>query len=182
MSWTNVAGAAVGVVGGALTGGADKSGLRYQKKRNAEIDKYTKEMLANSRNDMFNFWPKGQENMNMGFQSALDLYGQALPEMFNVFQQGNVGAQEQLLAGMPQYQNAVLGLPVDNSALQPRTISYDTSWMQQQLPDFHMVDDTQRQAGGPPRQTPPVSEPPPEGAHPARQFGPNWKYQKGWER
>jgi len=39
--------------------------------------------------------------------------------MQNTFQQGNVQAQQALLAGLPQMQNAIMGRAVDTRGLQP---------------------------------------------------------------
>jgi len=46
------------------------------------------------------------------------MYKQAYPAMQNMFQQGNVQAQQALIRGLPQMQNAIMGNPVDMSAFQ----------------------------------------------------------------
>jgi len=71
-----------------------------------------------AREDLFKLFPAAQQNMQQGYQGALDVFNQTLPQQANVFQAGNVAAQNQLLAGMPQYQNAILGAPVDYSKFQ----------------------------------------------------------------
>lgn len=119
-----------------LFGGTDKSSLKSQKKANKDTQNFIRQQMGQSRDDIMGLWPGISQNRNMGYQQALDMFGQAMPQQMDMFQQGNMGAQSTLLAGLPQFQNAILGLPTDMSALQPRQINYDTSWMQQQLPDF----------------------------------------------
>jgi len=75
-------------------------------------------------------------NRVRGATKALDILGQSAPQQLSTFQQGNIGAQEQLLAGLPQIQNALLGLPVDLSGLQPKQVQFDPSFTQQTLPGF----------------------------------------------
>jgi len=80
-------------------------------------------------------FPAAQQNAQQGFQGALDVFGQSIPAQTGVFQQGNVAAQNQILAGLPQMQNAILGGQVDYSALQPTQLQMpDLSFLQQQLP------------------------------------------------
>ena len=72
-----------------------------------------------------------------GFQGALDVFGQSLPQQASLFQGGNVAAQQQLLAGLPQIQNAILGGNVDLSGLQPfQAQQPDFSFANQQIPQF----------------------------------------------
>ena len=91
-------------------------------------------MLA--RKDILNLVPAADINRNLGFQGALDIIGQTTPQQLGVLQQGNVQAQQQLLAGLPQIQNALLGRGVDLAALQPRALNVDSSFAQQKLPEF----------------------------------------------
>jgi len=68
------------------------------------------------------------------------LMGSAMPTQMGMFQDGNVSAQMQLLAGLPQYQNAILGAPVNYGALQPTRLAMpDSSFYSQRLPDFGMA-------------------------------------------
>ena len=70
----------------------------------------------------------------MGFQGALDIFGQSVPEQARLFGAGNVGAQEQLIAGLPQIQRALLGQQVDFSQFQPTTLTPNLAFTQQTLP------------------------------------------------
>lgn len=87
-----------------------------------------------ARIDVNRLFPEARQSADLGFQGALDVFGQSVPSQANVFQQGNVGAQQQILAGLPQMQNAILGGNVDLSGLQPVSLQPDLSFMSQQLP------------------------------------------------
>lgn len=72
-------------------------------------------------------FPGAQASAQQGYQNALDILSGAMPLQTQAFQQGNVGAQEAILAGLPQIQNAILGRPVDFSQMQPRTVNFDAA-------------------------------------------------------
>jgi len=124
-----------------LFGGPDKSSLNTQIGFNNQATDFIKSQAAQARGDAYGLAPAGQDNRNMGYQAALDVLGMTIPQQFSTFQQGNVGAQGALLAGLPQVQNAILGLPTDLSGLQPQAINYDASFAQQQLPNFTNIRD-----------------------------------------
>ena len=63
------------------------------------------------------------------------MFGQSLPAQTQAFQQGNMGAQQQILAGLPLAQAAILGGQIDYSALQPYQAQMpDLGFFQQTLP------------------------------------------------
>ena len=70
----------------------------------------------------------------MGFQGALDIFGQSVPEQARLFGGGNVAAQQQLITGLPQIQRALLGQQVDFSQFQPVTLTPNLAFTQQTLP------------------------------------------------
>ena len=94
-------------------------------------------MAAQGREDVTSNMANAQQTANLGFQGALDVFGQSLPAQTDVFQQGNVGAQQAILAGLPQQQNALLGNQIDYSQMQPFEIQQpDTSFFNQTLPQI----------------------------------------------
>ena len=124
-----------------IFGGKDTSQQKGQIAQNANAEQYIRQMGAQGRGDLMGMAPGAEANRNMGYQSALDVYGQTIPQQLDTFQQGNVGAQNMLLAGMPQFQNAIMGGPVDYSQFQPQTLNYDAGYAQQQLPEFQTTAD-----------------------------------------
>ena len=64
-------------------------------------------------------------------QDILALLGGSIPAQLGAFQGGNVAAQGILGQTLPQFQNALLGLPVDFSTFQqPQTLPADISFLQ----------------------------------------------------
>jgi len=96
----------------------------------------TEKATKQARGDLFKLFPSAEANAQQGYQSALDVFGQFMPQQAQTFQQGNVAAQNQILAGMPQAHNALMGGAVDYSQFQPTQLNYDANIFQQQLPDY----------------------------------------------
>ena len=132
-------------------GGTDRSAQKAQTKANAAAQEFIAGQAAGAREDILRLAPAAEEARNLGFQGALDVFGQTIPQQLQAFQAGNVGAQQQLAAGTPQSINALLGQPVDLSVLQPQTLDFSTQFAQQQLPEF--TSSTQALA---PQQAPPL--------------------------
>ena len=112
------------IAGGATLGAAaldaksSKNAVKSAERQKAASQAYIEKQIAQARSDIFKLFPAAQESRQQGLQSGIDLYSQAYPAMMNTFQQGNVGAQNALIQGLPQIQNAILGGPVDLSGIQ----------------------------------------------------------------
>ena len=119
-----------------IFGGTDKSAQREQIKANASdralFEKLANESSANAKTLM----GAADTNRNMAYEQVLGLLGGTVPTRLGAFQQGNLGAQKQLIAGMPLLQAALLGMPIDTSVLQPTSVSYNTDYAKQSLPQF----------------------------------------------
>lgn len=116
-------------------GGAEKKAAKAQQKSLEEAQRLIQENIGEAQGQVRELFPQARQSAQQGFQSALDVFGQSIPAQANVFQQGNVGAQQMLSSGLPQIQNAILGLPTDLSFAQPQQLSMpDLSFLQQQLP------------------------------------------------
>lgn len=104
-------------------------------------EEYIRKQTAQARSDIFKLFPAAQDSRQKGIQANMDFAGQALPLQMNTFQQGNNLAQQTMAQGLPQYQNAILGNPVQ--APQPQSI--DIQGIQAllnsaQLPQFQGID------------------------------------------
>ena len=106
------------VLGAISSRNATKSAARAQSDAADKSAAQIAASTAKARGDLFKLFPAAQQNTQQGYQGALDVFSQALPQQANTFQAGNVAAQNQLLTGMPQFQNAILGAPVDYSKFQ----------------------------------------------------------------
>jgi hypothetical protein len=118
MSFVAAAVAGSAVVGAISSRNATKASVRASEQAGDKAAQQLAASTAQARGDLFKLFPAAQQNTQRGYQGALDVFKQALPQQAQQFQAGNVAAQNQLLAGMPQYQNAILGAPVDYSQFQ----------------------------------------------------------------
>jgi len=133
MAW--IAGiAAIG--GGLLANKSAGAAVDAQKDQNKANEAFIREQAINARNDAIPLYGAAQDNRGIGAQAALDVFGQSIPEQGRLFQGGNVAAQGMILAGLPQANNALLGMPIDYSQFQTQQLSPDYSWAQQQVPQF----------------------------------------------
>lgn len=143
---------AIAIGAGALIGAASSKDAS-KRAANTALNTQGQQMAATdagvqqARGDLFNLFPSAEANSQKGYQSALDVFGQFMPQQASTFQQGNMGAQNQILAGMPQQHNALMGGAVDYSQFQPTQIDYDPSIFQQQLPDYQTIDQAMNPAG-----------------------------------
>lgn len=119
------------------SGGTDKSAQNAQIASNEQTLALQDKLAQQARRDVSMLFPAAQDNYLAGQQAALNIFGEAAPRQADAFLQGNMGAQQQISRGLPQMQNALMGMPVDYSAFQPTAIQADTSWMQNvQMPQF----------------------------------------------
>ncbi len=79
---------------------------------------------------------QAQIAQQLGAAGALDVQAAVAPAQIGQFQQGNIGAQQSLISGMQQSNAALLGQPVDLSALTARAVEFDPASFQATLPDF----------------------------------------------
>tara|TARA_R110000851_G_scaffold116818_1_gene243242 strand:+ start:445 stop:1035 length:591 start_codon:yes stop_codon:yes gene_type:complete len=132
---TAIAGSAI--VGGIASNRATDKSIRASEQAGDRASQQLQEATGQARQDLFQLFPASQQNMQQGFQGALNVFNQALPQQAQTFQNGNVAAQNQLLAGMPQFQNAILGGPVDNSQFQATRLQQPNfNFANQQLQSF----------------------------------------------
>ena len=115
-------------------GGAEKKAGRKQRKELAKARAAVEAAAEEARTGATTLFGGAQEAQRLGFQGALDIFGQSVPEQARLFGAGNVGAQEQLIAGLPQIQRALLGQQVDFSQFQPTTLTPNLAFTQQTLP------------------------------------------------
>jgi len=132
MPWGVAAAAVVGAVASNVAGNkASAATDRASSTASAE----TRRSTAAARNDLLELFPSAQAAGQQGFQGALDVFSQSVPAQQQAFQGGNVAAQNQILSGLPQIQNALFGNQVDLGQLQAfSSPQQDLSFLNQQLP------------------------------------------------
>lgn len=123
-------------------GGAEKKAAQAQTDALTQGQEFVKQGVEQARSDALPLFNAAQQNAQQGFQGALDIFGQTVPQQLQAFQGGNVGAQSALLSGLGQQQAAILGQQLDPNALQAQTLQLpDPSTFQQQLPDFTSINE-----------------------------------------
>lgn len=115
-------------------GGAAKDAAKQQTKALEEAQDLTRQAATQARGEIMGLFPQAQQNNLAGYQAALDVFNQSAPQQMQMTQQGNQNAQATLLAGLPLMNNALLGAPIDYSALQQQNVTYDPNMFNQQLP------------------------------------------------
>jgi len=138
-------------------GGAEKKGAKASIKGIEAGQEFIRQGTEQARRDIQNIFPGAQQALSGGFQGALDIFGQAIPQQANIFQQGNVAAQQQIAQGLPQFQNAILGRPIDFGQFQPTQL---------QQPDFSFLSNVQL-----PQLQNPFAPPEQIGPQPQNNFG-----------
>lgn len=137
MPWIIAGGALLGsVVGSNASSKASKAQQAGADKAAAE----TRRAADEARADLFKLFPASQDALSTGYKGAADIFGQSAPQQADIFQQGNVAAQRQIAAGMPQFQNAILGGQIDYNQFQPTQL---------QQPDFSFMQNQQFEAPDP---------------------------------
>ncbi len=110
-----------------------------QQAANAEIQAYVRQQIPAAKEETRGLFSESDVFRNALMQKAIDMMGQGVGQQIGAFQQGNYGAQSQLLAGMPQYQRAIMGQQVDYGAFQPQQIDYDLGFLNQTVFDAEQL-------------------------------------------
>ena len=116
------------IFGGGTTGASQQS-QEAQLAANAATEKFIREQTGQARADVTALFPSAQRVGAEGFQGALNVIAGGIPQQLAAFQGGNVGAQQTLGQTLPQIQNAILGLPVNQGAFQPQQANPDLSFI-----------------------------------------------------
>lgn len=118
---TAIAGAAI--VGAVASRNASKRAEGAQKSATQAAMSETRRATEQARSDISRLFPQAVDMQRQGFQGAIDVFNQTMPQQASAFQQGNLGAQQQLLAGLPMIQSAILGGNIDYSNLRPTVVT-----------------------------------------------------------
>ena len=119
-----------------IFGGKDTSAQRMQVDQNAQDRALFERLARESAGSAQSLFGAADTNRNTSLQQALSLLGGAIPQQLSAQQQGNMGAQNQVIGGLPMIQAALMGQPINMRALQPTRIAFDTSFANQTLPQF----------------------------------------------
>lgn len=107
----------------------DDSAQRAQQAQNAQSQRFIEEQALKAENSAGRLFDNSARNLLAGNSAAMSVYKDAINPQMNTLNQGYQNAQQQISVGLPQIQNALMGLPVDYSAFQPRNVTPDLSFM-----------------------------------------------------
>lgn len=124
-----------------LFGGTDDSAQMEQLAQNQRNEGFIRQMAGQARGDLQGGYRQAGDTLGQNYQGALDVMGQAIPQQMSTFQQGNMAAQNYLLGGMPMYEAALRGRPINYGAQQATQIKYDPSFAQQRIGGMGRVAD-----------------------------------------
>jgi hypothetical protein len=122
-------------------GGAEKKAGKAEKQALEAAQEFIAKQTDIARTESTRLFGGAQEAQRGGFQAALDIFGQSVPEQARLFGAGNVAAQQQQITGLPQIQAALLGQPVDFNVFQPTQLTPDLGFTQAQLPQTTPIAD-----------------------------------------
>jgi len=115
-------------------GGTDRSGQRKTEAQNRLSQEYIKSQESKAQGYLSNAMPGMQEATAQGFQGAANVLGGAVPQQIGALQQGSQAAQQYLLGGMPAFQSALMGTPINYGQFQSAPqFQLDPSTFQQQV-------------------------------------------------
>jgi len=115
---------AAAIIGSAVVGGiaatkSAKSARKAQEKGQERAQESVERAAAQAREDALRLFGEAGAQRLGGFQGAQNIFAGTVPQQFDIFQQGNIQAQQTAGLAPQQIQNALLGLPVDFGFLQP---------------------------------------------------------------
>lgn len=115
-----------------LFGDDGKAASKSQKKQNKADKAFIAERIAEARADILPLFGGAQESQRLGSQQALDVFGGAIPAQLDVFQQGNVGAQQAIAGGQDAFSRAIQGLPPLQQQA-PQRLNVNTGFIPQNI-------------------------------------------------
>lgn len=112
MVWPMVAAVVAGsAISGAIGAKGAKDAAAEQRKGAEAGQKLLADAAERARQDVMPLFRQAQRDSQAGFQAGLGVIGEAVPAQIDAMQQGNVAAQETLIAGMDPFRSAILGQP-----------------------------------------------------------------------
>lgn len=109
----------VGDVVDSITGRSAKKAASQQTAALEESQRITREGVEQARRELKPLFEDATRNLLAGLGGSAALQQQIAPQQMGLLQGGNVAAQQSLISGLPQIQNALLGGQIDYSQLQP---------------------------------------------------------------
>lgn len=119
-----------------IFGGTDRSAQTAQVAQNRDNSALFQNLANTATGNATALYGAADQNRTITLNQILGLLGGTIPQQISARQQGNVGAQQQLIGGLPMIQDAIMGRPVNMASLQPTRINYSTDFARQTAPQF----------------------------------------------
>lgn len=100
-------------IGKTLFGGTDRSAQRATQAQNQLSQQFIQAQEGRAQDFLSGALPQMQNATFQGFQGAADVVGSMAPQQISAMQQGNVAAQQYLMGGLPAFQRALMGQPLN---------------------------------------------------------------------
>lgn len=113
---------------------------------NREAMEYQRQATERATSQAIPLFEQAQQNSLQGYGAGIDLLRGMMPAQMNLFQQGNVGAQNIASQAMQQQNAAILGGNIDYSAFQPQTLALPDLGFIPQMPEYGTIADALPQA------------------------------------
>lgn len=108
--------AAVAAIGGAyMNSESQKDAQEDMMNQTRENREYIADATGRAEDSLLSLFPAAQAARREGNQAALGMFMQQLPTQTQLFQEGNLAAQNQTINALPQMQNALMGNPVNQN-------------------------------------------------------------------
>jgi len=107
----------------ALFGGSSRDASRAQQEGLREAQRALEQAQAQARSEMLPRFDEAMDIRRQGAQQALNMFNQGFAPSIDVFQQGSNLGQQTLQTGAQQAGAAILGGPIDYSALNPQSVN-----------------------------------------------------------
>lgn len=121
-----------GLFGSAASGAINKpddSAQKAQIAANERSQQFIEDQALKAENAAGRLFDSSARNLLAGNGAAMSLYKDALNPQMDTLNQGYSNAQNQISRGLPEIQNALMGLPIDYAAFQPQQITPDAGFI-----------------------------------------------------
>lgn len=105
-----------------------KAATKSQEKQVAQNRAFLQQKGGQAGHSAKSLFRSAEASQRLGQKQAFDVLSGALPEQLGTFQQGNIGAQQALLGGLPAAESAILGTG-QRLRLQPTKIRPDLGFV-----------------------------------------------------
>ena len=144
-------GAGAGLIGGAMDNRNARKNAKLLAEQRRQAQQYIDSAVKQGRGDLFRGYRQAQQNRRIGLEAGIGLINETLPQQMDMYRQGNMAAQNQLIQGLPAQNAAILGQPYDYN---PQAVGLQAPPVNFQPQPFLQYDDLTYYQAFPPANSP----------------------------